>query len=287
MDAESETDECLTALHQLGERLKNCTTKLEEFQAHQKRFKLEITRLEILGHVTNEVKLRTLLWESKVTWADTVDDWYNADFNTLNVEDMTNLTNRYLKNIAQLEKGLAENEILPKLKNDVEIIRDKLPIIGYLRNPNLKTRHWIKIEQLLNHKFKQDDNILTLNYLEQLGAFTNPQELLEISGAATSEAGLELMLNKVQDIWKSLEFIVISHKDSGDVFILGSLEEIQGALDESNINIQTIAASRHVAPIKPRLDEWAKQLDLFSQTLVRIFFFFFYSNLFRPRVNKT
>ena len=39
-------------------------------------------------------------------------------------------------------------------------------------------------------------------------------------------------------------------------------------LDDSQVNISTIAGSRHVGPIKPRVDEWNKQLKLFSETLV-------------------
>lgn len=58
------------------------------------------------------------------------------------------------------------------------------------------------------------------------------------------------------------------HRDTKDVFILGTVEEIQTVLDESNINISTIASSRHVGPIKPRVDEWIKNLDLFSRILV-------------------
>lgn len=75
----------------------------------------------------------------------------------------------------------------------------------------------------------------------------------------------------MEEAWKSLEFTIIPHKDAKDVYILGSLEDVQVVLDESNININTIASSRHVGPIKPRVDEWIKNLDLFSKTLVRLF----------------
>ena len=34
------------------------------------------------------------------------------------------------------------------------------------------------------------------------------------------------------------------------------------------VNISTIAGSRHVGPIKPRVEEWVRQLSLFSETLV-------------------
>ena len=62
--------------------------------------------------------------------------------------------------------------------------------------------------------------------------------------------------------------MVLPFKDYNDVFILGGTDDIQVNLDESNINIQTIVSSRHVGPIRPRVDEWVKQLDTFSKTLV-------------------
>lgn len=58
------------------------------------------------------------------------------------------------------------------------------------------------------------------------------------------------------------------HKDSKDVFILGNTDDIQQLLDDSNINVATIASSRHVGPIKSRVDDWTKDLDTFYKTLV-------------------
>jgi len=73
---------------------------------------------------------------------------------------------------------------------------------------------------------------------------------------------------QVEDSWKSMEFVVLPHRDSKDVFILGGTDDIQVLLDDSQVNISTIAGSRHVGPIKPRVEEWSKQLALFAETLV-------------------
>ncbi len=40
-------------------------------------------------------------------------------------------------------------------------------------------------------------------------------------------------------------------------------------LDDSIINVGTVASSRYVAPIKPRVDKLLRQLTLFNQTLVK------------------
>lgn len=221
--------------------------------------------------MTNELKLRILLWETLTTWEHVVYDWYNVDFDSLDVEEITSSTMHTMKNIIQLDRGLPSNNILPDLKESVELIRNKLPILGYLRNPDLKERHWERIEAILNYTFKPGEK-KTWARLENLGAFLQPNELMEVAAAASSEANLEHMLKKVGDTWKDLQLIIVLHKEGKDVFIIGSLEDVQTAMDESNINLQTIIASRHVGPIRPLVDEWINKLDLFTTTLVRTFF---------------
>ncbi|XP_031370421.1 dynein heavy chain 6, axonemal isoform X2 [Apis dorsata] len=266
LDYDSNVDACLKTLKELGDRLAVCAVKAERYRGHQRTFKLEQTRFEILDQVMNELRLRTLLWESLTSWEEAIYEWYSADFDTLNVEEITGFTMKTMKNIIQLERGLPPNKIVPKLRESVELIRNKLPVLGYLRNPDLRDRHWAKIEDLLNYTFKPDVK-KTWTLMEELGAFLKPNELMEIAAAASSEANLENMLQKVIDTWENLKFIIVPYKEGKDVYIIGTLEEIQLAMDESNINLQTVNASRHVGPIKPLVDEWIHKLEVFTETL--------------------
>ncbi|CAK9798189.1 Dynein axonemal heavy chain 6 [Anthophora quadrimaculata] len=266
LDYESDVDACLNTLKELSKQLTKCSETAEEYRAHQRTFKLEQTRFDMLDQVMNELRLRTILWESLTSWEQAIYDWYSADFDTLDVEEITGITMYTMKNIIQLERGLPANNIVPGLRESVELIRNKLPTLGYLRNPDLRDRHWERIEGILNYTFKPDEK-KTWSRMEELGAFLKPNELMEVAAAASSEANLENMLQKVVDTWENLKFIIIPYKEGKDVFILGSLEEIQTAMDESNINLQTINASRHVGPIRPVVQEWIEKLDLFITTL--------------------
>ena len=69
--------------------------------------------------------------------------------------------------------------------------------------------------------------------------------------------------------WKTAEFSLGRYKDIRDAYVLGSTDDIQQLYDESMVNLLTILSSKYVAPIKARVDEWIKQLDLFNKTLVR------------------
>ena len=43
----------------------------------------------------------------------------------------------------------------------------------------------------------------------------------------------------MEDVWKSTEFIVLPHRDSKDVFILGGTDDIQVLLDDSQVSRET------------------------------------------------
>ena len=98
-------------------------------------------------------------------------------------------------------------------------------------------------------------------------AFDHTEEIEEISGQASGGADLEVMLKKVEHAWKTTEFVVLPHRDIKDVFILGGTDEIQVQLDDSRVAMATIMSSRYVGPIKERVDEWSKNLNLMNDCL--------------------
>ena len=104
---------------------------------------------------------------------------------------------KFAKSVYQLEKGLPPNSLVPHLKSKVEAMREKMPVIQDLRNPSLKPRHWVKIEEILEHKFDSDE-CKNLKLLTKLKAFEYAEAIQEVSGQASSEASLEGILKKVQ-----------------------------------------------------------------------------------------
>lgn len=236
------------------------------YKNYQKNFKVEVTKFDELEQVIGEIKLKQLLWNSLEEWETMTKEWSSIKFESLEPEQLNQIVNKYGKNVYQVEKGLPPNNLVPKLKQKVEDMRNKMPMITDLRNPSLKKRHWDIVNEVLEI-IPNEEVDLTLGQLIEIDAFQHAERIQEISGQASSEASLESILKKVEDSWKSLDFIVLPHKDTKDVFILGGTDDIQQNLDDSNINISTIASSRHVGPIKAKVDEWAKQIELFNKTL--------------------
>lgn len=85
-----------------------------------------MTRFEVLDQVTNELRIRQLLWDSLEEWEKSLNLWMSSDFSSLDPEDMMLFTNKNLKNAQQMEKVLPENVIVPHFKTKVQEIKEKV-----------------------------------------------------------------------------------------------------------------------------------------------------------------
>ncbi|KAL3319655.1 Dynein heavy chain 6, axonemal [Cichlidogyrus casuarinus] len=270
LDINEDFDKISTELKRIKDALTRIHTKANTYIGYQKALKLEQNRFEELDDLTQELKMKQLLWDSLKEWDKMYGDWLTQDFQTMDPEEVSGITMKFAKSVQQMEKALPPNSVLPILKNKVEEMKQKLSVITYLRNPCLKDRHWEMLQSLLGLKLigrVDEEPPWTMQNLIDQNAFDKKERIEEIAAMAGSETNLEAILKKVEDSWRTMEFVVLPFKESKDVFILGGTDEIQQLWDDSNINISTIASSRHVGPIKPRVDDWLVQLDLFGKTL--------------------
>ncbi|XP_036080207.1 dynein heavy chain 6, axonemal isoform X2 [Rousettus aegyptiacus] len=267
LDISADPDKVKLMLNDLQLVLDDLQKRAFQYKSYQKNFKVEVSKFEALEEVSAELKLKQLLWDSLSEWDQLQQEWLKSKFDCLDPELLNSQVSKYAKFVNQLEKGLPPNSVVPQLKQKVEKMKEKLPVIIDLRNPMLKPRHWTAIEQTVDATLVDLEIPLTLERLSELHVFDFGQEIQDISGQASGEAALETILKKVEDSWKTTEFVVLPHRDTKDVFILGGTDDIQVLLDDSTINIATIASSRYVGPLKSRVDDWQKQLALFNQTL--------------------
>lgn len=254
-------------LSKLHNKLVERQEKVNLYKSYQRFFHVEMTNVDILSDANDAVELRTLLWDCLDEWEKKMSVWEEDNFHNLDVDQLNTFLSLNSKYVMQFKKGLPSCELINNIEKKVESFKQKMSIITMLRNPDLKNHHWGKIEQILGTKFPSNQPV-TLIMLDKLGAFKHGTEIMEVSGKASSEATLEAMLKKVEDLWKGLYLIVLPYKNSKDVFILGSLEEVQLTLEEANINLNTLITSKHVSIIKSRVEEWINSLNIMNDIFV-------------------
>uniref|UniRef100_A0A3Q3BGU1 Dynein, axonemal, heavy chain 6 n=1 Tax=Haplochromis burtoni TaxID=8153 RepID=A0A3Q3BGU1_HAPBU len=265
LDINADSSQVHLLLREIKISIEKLQAKASSCIAYQKKFKMEVTKFESLEQLTAMFKLKQLLWTSLEQWEPLQNVWQQSTLQQLDMEQFSSQVNKYNKYVNQLEKGLPRNNIVPCLKNKVDVMMHRLPVITDLRNPCLKPEHWQTLESLVGTSLNVDE--LTIAGLEELSVFSYGKEIQEVSGQASGEASVETIITKVEDLWKNTEFTVLSHGDTKDVFILGGTDDIQVLLDDSIISVGAVASSRYVAPIKGRVKKLLTQLILFNQTL--------------------
>ena len=75
------------------------------------------------------------------------------------------------------------------------------------------------------------------------------------------------LLDKIRKGWAETSFATLNHREQSDVFILGGIDEVIMQLEDSQVALQTILASRFVGGIRTEVEEWEKKLSLLSEML--------------------
>lgn len=242
------------------------STVSKAINLQSKLLKDDEAELDILDETRNEIHMKRTLWTSLRNWEVITNEWKVLNFEKLSTEDVNQKIIEYLKIVYSLDKGLPPNDVVPKLKLKIEQYRNIYNTIVDLKNPSLKVRHWDRIQEATGKTIVRDEAFTLLKLMENF-VFDFKSEISNISAQASSEASLEEMLSKVNKAWSETEFIVTPYRDNKDVFILGSIEDIQTLLEDSQITIATIRCSRFIGPIKSEVERWEKTLFLFAETL--------------------
>ena len=61
--------------------------------------------------------------------------------------------------------------------------------------------------------------------------------------------------------------MTINHRDQPGLYIIGGLDEVFTQLEDDQVTLQTMMASRYISAVQVRVDYWEKRLALLSETL--------------------
>ena len=246
------------------EELKAQSTKLAHYQAVLKQ---PVQTYDTLDEVAADLTMKTKLWEAMAEWQALTQGWREARFQDIDVDDIGKQVQSFLKVATRAERSLPGNGVAVKLKGLVDDFKALLPVVSDLRNKALRPRHWAEIEGALGQTI-DPARAYSLGELLDMNVVEHQPEISVVAVKAVSELGLEELLEKkVTSVWAALEFVVNPYKDSKEVFILGGVDDIVAALDESLVTINTILGSRYCGHIRADVEGYQKRLMLLSETL--------------------
>nr|XP_028557519.1 dynein heavy chain 2, axonemal isoform X1 [Podarcis muralis]XP_028557522.1 dynein heavy chain 2, axonemal isoform X1 [Podarcis muralis] len=231
-------------------------------------FKIDQPASKDLQKLERELDYIQQVWEITKEWEVHWNEWKVVSFKTLKTEVMENIAFALFRKLNKLSKELKDRnwEIIETSKSKIEQFKKTMPLITDLRNPALRERHWEQVKDLVLRAFDQDAEDFRLENIIELGLDKHVEKIGEISSSATKELAIEQALANIAKTWDVTTLDIVPYKDKGHHRVRGT-EDVFQALDDNQVALSTMKASRFVKPFEKDVDRWERCLSLILEVI--------------------
>uniref|UniRef100_F1ST22 Dynein axonemal heavy chain 2 n=1 Tax=Sus scrofa TaxID=9823 RepID=F1ST22_PIG len=208
------------------------------------------------------------VWEITRDWEENWNQWKTGRFLTLQTETMESMAHGLFRRLARLAKEYKDRnwEIIETTRSKIEQFKRTMPLISDLRNPALRERHWDQVRDEVRREFNQESESFTLEQIVELGMDQHVEKIGEISASATKELAIELALQNIAKTWDVVQLDIVPYKDKGHHRLRGT-EEVFQALEDNQVALSNMKASRFVKAFEKEVDHWERCLSLILEVI--------------------
>ncbi|XP_049715237.1 dynein axonemal heavy chain 2 isoform X5 [Elephas maximus indicus] len=231
-------------------------------------FKIEQPASKDLQNLEKELDALQQVWEITRDWEENWNQWKTGRFLTLQTEAMETMAHGLFRRLTRLAKEYKDRnwEIIETTRSKIEQFKRTMPLIADLRNPALRDRHWDQVRDEIQREFDQESESFTLEQIVALGMDQHVEKIGEISASATKELAIELALQNIAKTWDVIQLDIVPYKDKGHHRLRGT-EEVFQALEDNQVSLSTMKASRFVKAFEKDVDNWERCLSLILEVI--------------------
>ena len=151
-----------------------------------------------------------------------------------------------------------------------------VPCVADLKSPSMRPRHWSQLMEITKVTIKGFDATtgafsadFCLNDLIELELHKFVDDVGEVVDRANKEDKMEQTLQKLTETWAVIDFDSDQHNDT-DVFLIKLGDENFEMLEENQLVVQGMMASKYLATFEEEVTTWQKQLSSVSDVLTQM-----------------
>uniref|UniRef100_A0A8C8ZZR2 Dynein axonemal heavy chain 2 n=1 Tax=Prolemur simus TaxID=1328070 RepID=A0A8C8ZZR2_PROSS len=231
-------------------------------------FKIEQPASKDLQNLEKELDALQQVWEITRDWEENWNQWKMGQFLTLQTEAMETMAHGLFRRLTRLAKEYKDRnwDIIETTRSKIEQFKRTMPLISDLRNPALRDRHWDQVRDEIQREFDQQSESFTLEQIVELGMDQHVEKIGEISASATKELAIEVALQNIAKTWQVTQLDIVPYKDKGHHRLRGT-EEVFQALEDNQVALSTMKASRFVKAFEKDVDHWERCLSLILEVI--------------------
>ncbi|KAI4885271.1 hypothetical protein NFI96_013674 [Prochilodus magdalenae] len=198
-----------------------------------------------------------------------MEDWKTTLWKNINLDQMEMESKKYAEDILGLDKEMRSWDAFTGLDNLVKNLITTLRTLRDLCNPAIKDRHWVQLMMATKLTFKTS-NKTTFEDLLKLNLHKFEDEVHSIVDQAMNECEMEKILHELNNIWTALVFENEPHCRTG-IMLLKPNNELVKALQDSQVQLQTLMTSKYIAHFLEDVSFWQQRLST-AESVISIWF---------------
>ena len=175
----------------------------------------------------------------------------------------------FQKAVKACDKAVRNWDVYRNIDTMVKNFLVAMPCVSDLKSPSMRDRHWQKLMDVTKVTIDVKDPKFSLADLIALNLQDYVDDVGEVVDCANKEDKMEQTLAKLVETWKVVEFNFEQHADS-DVYLIGLGEENFEMLEENQLVVQGMMASKYLATFEKEVTTWQKQLGNVSEVLAQM-----------------
>ena len=246
--------------------------KYEQYNAGENLFGLPITEYPELDQTKSELDLLDKLYGLYTTVLATVTDYNDYPWADVQQEETMEMMSKKMEDFQTLCKKMPKElrnwDAFIELKKTVDDFLETLPLVQMLAHPSLRERHWNALRELTGKELQVSSDAFKLSTLLDAGLLEHAEDVEDIANSAVKELAIENKLKEFELDWATKTLAFGQFKSRGPIVLNGgATAELMEALEETQMNLGSMMASRYITPFKEEVSEWIMKLSTVSEQL--------------------
>ncbi|KAG9396803.1 Dynein heavy chain and region D6 of dynein motor [Carpediemonas membranifera] len=252
----TEAYQLIDSFNQMVIDLKRRAKKVQEMQ---QLFDLEVNEYAVIQNMESELKLLKSVWDECAIVDTQLTVWRRTGWQEIDIEFMEDESKKMAKDIRGLDKALRAFDVFTSLETEVKNFLATLPLVADLKNPAMRDRHWKQLMRVTRKDFTITAKFSLADLLAlQLHQFGD--EVGDIVDRASKELSMEKTLATLDETWTSMELTFGTYKDGTTPLLQVDEAQIE-TLEDNQVVVQNMAASKYVAHFQEQVGKWQANLS--------------------------
>ena len=184
------------------------------------------------------------------------------------MEAMTDAVTNFSNQSKKMPKALRDWQAYKDCSKKISDFMELLPHLSSLSSKAMRPRHWEQLQAITGHPLDMREDTFKLGHLLEANLLSKAEDVEELCNAALKEEQIEIRLAQLGADWSDLSFAFANYKARGTVILEGgATSEIVEKLEDSQMQLGSMATNRYSTPFKEDVTTWIIKLSTVGEVI--------------------